>query len=292
MSKRVSAWLELLRLPNLFSVPGDVLAGASLAYLTQNDWPAVVSLIFISFFLYAAGLLLNDYFDFSIDQVQRPERPLPSGRISTRSVLIATVVLITLAVVTALAMKRPEVFWTAVILALLIFSYNAFARKIVYIGLLVMGLCRGFNILLGASIGSHPLSVPVIVGAGIETLYIIAVSLIAFNETKYTVNELKFLRWTPLLALTPFIPLFFMASHRSFVSGITMILLLSWVCCQILSKERVSDLVGGLIRGLIPLQATLILVTRRMNSLTVYFVLFLCLLFIGARQASKKYYGS
>ena len=31
--------------------------------------------------LYAAGVVLNDYFDLDIDRVERPERPIPSGRI-------------------------------------------------------------------------------------------------------------------------------------------------------------------------------------------------------------------
>ena len=35
--------------------------------------------------LYASGTALNDVFDFEIDRAERPGRPLPSGRVSSRS---------------------------------------------------------------------------------------------------------------------------------------------------------------------------------------------------------------
>ena len=35
--------------------------------------------------LYASGTALNDVFDFEVDRAERPGRPLPSGRVSSRS---------------------------------------------------------------------------------------------------------------------------------------------------------------------------------------------------------------
>ena len=35
--------------------------------------------------IYAAGIVLNDVFDYEIDRVERPGRPLPSGRVSRGS---------------------------------------------------------------------------------------------------------------------------------------------------------------------------------------------------------------
>ena len=35
--------------------------------------------------LYASGTALNDVFDFEIDRAERPNRPLPSGRVSRRA---------------------------------------------------------------------------------------------------------------------------------------------------------------------------------------------------------------
>jgi geranylgeranylglycerol-phosphate geranylgeranyltransferase len=41
----------------------------------------------------AAGFALNDYFDFTIDRISAPERPIPSGRVSRQDALTLALVL-------------------------------------------------------------------------------------------------------------------------------------------------------------------------------------------------------
>ena len=78
------AYVQLMRLPNVFTALADVLMG----YLFTHDPDdaqslavGVVSLLVASALLYTAGMVLNDVFDVEVDRVERPERPLPSGRI-------------------------------------------------------------------------------------------------------------------------------------------------------------------------------------------------------------------
>jgi 4-hydroxybenzoate polyprenyltransferase len=77
-----SAWLRLLRLPNLLTVPGDVLAGFLLAPAAAGGAGSIRCLLAIpaGLLLYAAGLVLNDLFDYAEDLRDRPDRPLPSQR--------------------------------------------------------------------------------------------------------------------------------------------------------------------------------------------------------------------
>ena len=56
------------------------LAGAADAWL-------LAVLLASSSFLYMAGVVLNDFFDLELDLRERPDRPLPSGRISPRAAL-------------------------------------------------------------------------------------------------------------------------------------------------------------------------------------------------------------
>ena len=79
-------WLRLLRLPNLFTAPGDSLAGYFLASAfignkTVSLW-TIVLLAVTSVFIYAFGVVMNDLVDYKEDCINRPERPLPSGKIS------------------------------------------------------------------------------------------------------------------------------------------------------------------------------------------------------------------
>ena len=53
------------------------------------------------------------------------------------------------------------------------------------LGFIVMGLCRGFNLLLGASIGTGTFT-PIVIGAAcLETIYIIILTAVAFHEIKF-----------------------------------------------------------------------------------------------------------
>src|SRR4051794_24098067 len=74
------AWMQLLRPPNLFTVPGDPLAGylfANHGFLSRSlGWAMTASLL-----LYSAGLVLNDLADEAEDRRERPSRPLPSGSV-------------------------------------------------------------------------------------------------------------------------------------------------------------------------------------------------------------------
>src|SRR5438067_12984617 len=87
------AWLQLLRLPNLFTVPGDPLAGFLLAWDGKRELSFLALAIAVSLCFYGAGLLWNDLADRAVDRAERPQRPLPSGAVKTRSVWIVSFIL-------------------------------------------------------------------------------------------------------------------------------------------------------------------------------------------------------
>jgi hypothetical protein len=72
---------ELVRLPATLSAPGDVLVGAACAG-QQRDARRTAGRVAASWCLYASGMALNDYADRAIDAIERPGRPIPSGRVS------------------------------------------------------------------------------------------------------------------------------------------------------------------------------------------------------------------
>ena len=65
----------------MLSVPGDVLVGAA-ASGQVRDVPRAAGLAAASSCLYLAGMALNDYADRDVDAVERPGRPIPSGRVT------------------------------------------------------------------------------------------------------------------------------------------------------------------------------------------------------------------
>ncbi|QOV34500.1 UbiA family prenyltransferase [Streptomyces ferrugineus] len=82
---RLSDLALLVRAPAALSVPGDVIAGAATAGRPLNA--RTLGVIGSSVCLYWAGMALNDYADATVDAVERPDRPVPSGRVPRRTAL-------------------------------------------------------------------------------------------------------------------------------------------------------------------------------------------------------------
>ncbi|MEV0636744.1 SCO3242 family prenyltransferase [Streptomyces sp. NPDC050619] len=143
----MNAWAELLRLPALFTVPGDVLAGAA-ATATQPNHRTLLA-IGSSLCLYEAGMALNDWADRAEDAAERPHRPLPSGRIRPSAALAAACAFTGAGLSLAACAGRPALA-VAVPLAATVWAYDL-ALKRTPAGPLAMATARGLDLLLGAA---------------------------------------------------------------------------------------------------------------------------------------------
>lgn len=142
-----AAWMELLRVSALFTVPGDALAGAAATGRRANGGTALA--VCASLCLYEAGMALNDWADREVDAVERPHRPLPSGRLRPESALAAAVGLTVAGLGIATAAGRPALA-TATALAGTVWAYDL-GLKNTPAGPLAMAAARGLDLLLGAS---------------------------------------------------------------------------------------------------------------------------------------------
>lgn len=201
--KTLTGWLELLRLPNLFTVPGDALAGAALvsggrALPLIETLAAVMALLFF----YAGGLIMNDLADREEDSRDRPMRPIPSGRVG-RPAAVAALLFCFAAALACCTLLGHSAFYLGLILALLISFYNMGAKRVRILGPLAMGTCRSLSLLLGASVFASDLSatLPLILAVKIYMIYIALVTLLASYETREA--SPYSLGWWPPLLLAP-----------------------------------------------------------------------------------------
>ncbi len=148
MPRTLTAYLQLVRLPNVVTAAADSLAGWLLAMGTFSEPARWLPLTAASMVLYAAGTTLNDVFDFRIDQSERPNRPLPSGRISRRTAAWCGAIGLVAGPAIAFSSGSTASGLVATTLAICILAYDA-GLKHSAIGPLFMGGCRGLNVLLG-----------------------------------------------------------------------------------------------------------------------------------------------
>ncbi|MES2791357.1 MAG: UbiA family prenyltransferase [Planctomycetota bacterium] len=184
--RRFLPYFQLCRLPAVFSAIADICCGFALTHLhppTLQPYPIFALLVLASCSLYLAGMILNDVFDRQIDAQERPRRPIPSGRVSLQSAIRLAVILLIVGNIAAVCAGFTS-SCVAVILTACILGYDGGLKNTV-LGPVVMGSCRFFNILLGASaVGGFPElfaapQLPVAVGLGI---YITGVTIFSRQE--------------------------------------------------------------------------------------------------------------
>ncbi|WP_374198969.1 SCO3242 family prenyltransferase [Streptomyces sp. GESEQ-35] len=176
---RARAWAELLRLPALFTVPGDALAGAAATGVRPNRRTLLA--IGSSLCLYEAGMALNDWADRDEDAVERPHRPLPSGRIHPTAAFTAACAFTAGGLALAARAGRPALA-VAVPLAATVWAYDL-AVKHTPAGPPAMALARGLDVLLGAAAtaGRTRDALPSAAALGTHTL---AVTTVSRQETQ------------------------------------------------------------------------------------------------------------
>jgi heme O synthase-like polyprenyltransferase len=198
----VRQYLLLIRVPNLFTVPSNILAGYFATISTANaDVDQLLSLIVSSVLLYVSGIVLNDYFDINVDRKERPSRPLASGRITKRSALLLAVISIVAGNILALSVS-----WTSFIisgsLTLVIFAYNYRLKRNAISNPLAMGSARFLNVVLGGSpaLGLVLTNDLILFFVGYCLfLYIAAISLLSRKEVSDTIIFFSRSSWIPIV---------------------------------------------------------------------------------------------
>ena len=248
---KLGAWLQLLRLPNLLTVPGDPIVGffswgsiryfssAQKGYVDIGSVAMLIPCVIAAVLLYCAGLILNDLFDLKEDRRDRPHRPLPSGQIGLRTAANTAIVLL-IGGVAAAAFNGPLCAGIAAALAFAIICYNAGVKRIPLAGALNMGICRGLSVLMGLAISSS-LHLGQSSPEGFLTgenlfmllswpfysitpmiLYIAAITLIAARETMTKTVRTRIRPWLPAAVVAV------------------------WMCCVIYPYPQLNNVPGGL----------------------------------------------
>lgn len=184
-------YLQLTRPANVITAIADIWAGFAIAgawdymatnwiYGDQQFWQNLLWLSLSTIGLYAGGVAFNDIADAKLDAIERPERPIPSGRASKSKATIMSLALLVFGVITA-----AQVNWTAAIIAasvaFLAVVYDYWGKHQRILGPINMGLCRSGNLLLGISVAPEVLEKIWLI-AFIPLIYVAAITMISRGE--------------------------------------------------------------------------------------------------------------
>lgn len=172
-------FLRLVRLPGIFTAQADIAAAFLVAGGTSLT--SLALLLAATSLFYAAGMALNDYYDFAIDLRERPDRPLPSGRI-TRNIAFALGLAALFSAVLLCGLAGRQSLLVGIILAGCIFAYDRGLKHYNLVGPACMGSCRYLNFLLGLSVAPfacHTFLLPLMGG-----IYVFGITLLSRKETE------------------------------------------------------------------------------------------------------------
>lgn len=188
-TSKVFAHLQLTRPANVVTAIADIMAGFAIAgmgvYLTSfsNESGHLIDLAWLvlsTIGLYAGGVAFNDVFDANLDAVERPERPIPSGRASIRSASTMAFLLLVLGVLAAAMVSMTSAI-IAFAVALCAVLYDYWGKHQHFFGPINMGLCRTGNLLLGVSVVPELISEYAFIGL-IPLVFVAAITMISRGE--------------------------------------------------------------------------------------------------------------
>ena len=149
--KTLLAYLELARPLNGIIAFLSAWLGGMFANQGKMDDLVNIRLLLVSisaFVLLSAGNAINDYCDYEIDRINRPRRPLPSGRIRRRDALIFAILLVIIGIWLGTLINRNAT-GIAILVFIALASYAFWLKRMPLIGNLVVSGLTGLTFIAG-----------------------------------------------------------------------------------------------------------------------------------------------
>lgn len=149
LSKKIKGMIQLFR-PELPIAAGIcVTAGQVLAAGRLPSLQVGILAFLCVFAISSSALILNDYFDYEVDLVNHPDRPLPSGAVSRADVLWLTLVTTLIGLASAFALGLIA-FVGSIIIWVIGFLYNWRYKQSGFPGNVMVAFSVGATFIFGA----------------------------------------------------------------------------------------------------------------------------------------------
>jgi geranylgeranylglycerol-phosphate geranylgeranyltransferase len=146
---KLSGFVRLIRPLNCVVMSFGVVVGASLTGLSNLYWLNLLYGALTAFTLTGAAMAVNDYYDFDIDKINEPKRPIPSGEVSMRAALLVTGVLTVVGFVFAYAISLYCLLFAMAAWAIMV-AYSTFGKRSGLAGNLLVSACVAAPFLYGS----------------------------------------------------------------------------------------------------------------------------------------------
>lgn len=152
---RLIGLFRLFRFELPFTAGACVVLGEILA-LGSFPPASLLLLGFLSFFFISAtALILNDYFDYEIDRINSPERPLPSGLVTKRDVVLLSCAVAVLGFAASFMMSTTALFVVFIVYVVGLL-YNWRFKRAGFLGNLLVSFSVAMTFIFGGIAVGNP----------------------------------------------------------------------------------------------------------------------------------------
>ncbi|NQV16411.1 geranylgeranylglycerol-phosphate geranylgeranyltransferase [bacterium] len=176
------SWITILRPLNLLQAALAVLlTTAFLGELAQMN--TVVLLILSVICINGAGNIINDIYDIEIDRINRPERPLPSGKMKLSTARAYMIELFTLGIFCSWLISLETFIIAGLIATPVLIAYSAWFKRLPLLGNITVSFMLGLTfIYVGSAFGK------------IEATVVMATLAFGFTLIRELVKDLEDIR--------------------------------------------------------------------------------------------------
>jgi geranylgeranylglycerol-phosphate geranylgeranyltransferase len=146
-----------------------VLVGASLTGLGNLQWTNLLLGAITGFTLTGAAMAVNDYYDFEIDKINEPNRPIPSGQVSLKTSLVTTAVLTLIGLSSALIISLFSLLFATVAWIIMV-TYSTIGKRSGFPGNLLVSACVAAPFLFGSIVAINTITINILLFASMAFL--------------------------------------------------------------------------------------------------------------------------
>lgn len=128
---------------------GTLVGGAAL----YPSLPVLLGLLTV-FLISCGGMAINDYYDAEIDKLNKPKRPIPSGKISRKAALCYAIVLFAAGIAASYFISLNALA-VAAFAAVLLAAYSARLKKMLLVGHLAISLLVALSFVFGGIVAGN-----------------------------------------------------------------------------------------------------------------------------------------
>jgi geranylgeranylglycerol-phosphate geranylgeranyltransferase len=153
------SYLEVLRIPNaLLSVFAVIISAILVSF--YNPLQILIACLAI-FLISGGGMVINDYFDYEADKINRPKRALPSDKISRKNALTYSLILFAIGNILVFFLSY-KMLALALFNTFLLVIYSGKLKKVILLGNFAVSWLSASIFLFGSLLSNYITNIIVI----------------------------------------------------------------------------------------------------------------------------------